>query len=86
MSYIIYALQSESHPWIYVGMTSDLKARLKRHNAGYERATKPYRPFKLIFSEETETRAEARKRERYWKSAAGKRKLKQKSKELGFDF
>jgi hypothetical protein len=31
-----------------VGLTSDLEARLFRHNNGYERTTKPYAPFRLI--------------------------------------
>jgi putative endonuclease len=43
--YTIYALISKSRNWIYVGMTSDFKDRISRHENGYERTTKPYRPF-----------------------------------------
>jgi putative endonuclease len=57
--YTIYAIKSLSRNYIYVGMTSDLEARLKRHNSGYERTTKPYCPFELIFTETVETREKA---------------------------
>jgi putative endonuclease len=44
---------------------------------GYERTTKPYRPFKFIYSEACENRKEARIREKYWKSGIGKEELKE---------
>ena len=59
-----------------LGLTSNLEERLKRHNGFREKTTKPYAPFKLIYFEETETRIEARKREKYWKSRSGKEKLR----------
>jgi len=59
-------------------MTQDLEARIKRHNDGREKTTRAYRPFELIFSESLDVeRAEARKREKYWKSGIGKEKLRQ---------
>ncbi len=73
--YTVYALKSISHQYIYVGLTSDLDARLFRHNAGYEKTTKPYRPYILIYSEKAETRELARIREKYFKSTVGKRFL-----------
>jgi putative endonuclease len=72
----VYAISSLNHNYIYVGMTNNLDARVKRHNDGRERTTKPYRPFKLIFKESCETRPEARLREKYWKSGIGKEKLR----------
>jgi putative endonuclease len=57
-------------------MTQNLEERLKRHNCGYERTTKPYRPFRLIHQEVFATRAEARVREKYLKSGIGKEFLK----------
>jgi len=74
--YIVYAIKSQSRNYIYVGMTSNLEERLHRHNAGYERTTKPYRPFTLIYQEEVDTRMEARKREKYFKRGIGKDFLK----------
>ena len=72
----VYAISSLSHNYIYVGMTSNLEVRLKRHNDGRERTTKPYRPFKLIFQESCNSRPEARLREKFWKSGIGKEKLR----------
>ncbi|MCL5031367.1 MAG: GIY-YIG nuclease family protein [Bacteroidetes bacterium] len=74
--YQVYAIKSINRNYIYVGMTSNLEERLKRHNNGYERTTKPYKPFKLIYSEVYTTRVEARKREKYFKSGIGKEFLK----------
>lgn len=57
-------------------MTQNLGNRLNRHNKGYERTTRPYRPFVLIHQEAFTTRVEARKREKYLKSGIGKEFLK----------
>ncbi|MCO6499727.1 MAG: GIY-YIG nuclease family protein [Vicingus serpentipes] len=74
--YKVYAISSLSKNYIYVGLTSDLDKRLLRHNRGYEKTTKPYAPFKLIYTEECSDRKLARTREKYWKSGTGKEKLK----------
>ena len=74
--YYVYALNSLSRKYIYVGISKDPSQRLIRHNKGYERTTKPYRPFKIILIEEYPTRIEARKREKFLKSGAGKEFLK----------
>ncbi len=73
---VVYAIKSQIRNYIYVGMTSNLNERLRRHNKGYERTTKPYRPFELISSEVFATRAEARIKEMYLKSGIGKEFLK----------
>lgn len=57
-------------------MSSKLEERLERHFKGREKTTRFYRPFELIFKEVTETRLEARKREKYWKSGVGKEQLR----------
>tara|TARA_R110000787_G_scaffold13816_1_gene42959 strand:- start:338 stop:604 length:267 start_codon:yes stop_codon:yes gene_type:complete len=72
----VYAISSLKRNYIYVGLTSDLPSRIDRHNKGYEKTTKPYLPYVLLFSEQVETRLEARKREKYWKSGIGKEKLR----------
>ena len=74
--FFVYALKSINRNYIYVGLTSNIEERLMRHNNGYEKTTKPYSPFKLIYSEKVETRIEARKREKYLKSGIGKEFLK----------
>ena len=74
--YFVYAIKSLRKDWIYVGITNDLQRRLKQHNSGWNKSTKPYRPFELIYSEEQPDRKAARKQEKYLKSSAGKRWLK----------
>ncbi len=72
----VYALKSKIRSYIYVGMTSDINDRIRRHNSGYEKTTRSYRPFELIYLEEFENRQEARIKEKYLKSGVGKEFLK----------
>ena len=72
MSYFVYVLKSKERNYLYVGMTNNLDERLSRHNAGRVNSTKPYKPFDLIYSEECADGLDARKREKYLKSSAGK--------------
>ncbi len=74
--FYIYILKSLKDNRTYVGYTNDLERRLSEHNSGKNIATKNRRPLELIFSEQFETSAEAKKRELYWKSGGGRRKLK----------
>ena len=74
--YTVYALKSKIKKYIYVGMTQNFDQRIGRHNNGYEKTTKPYKPFKLIHREVYPSRIEARKREKYLKSGVGKEFLK----------
>lgn len=74
--YFVYALRSINRNYIYVGMTSDLDKRINAHNRGYERTTKPYLPFNLIYTEKCENRKEARISEKYFKSGVGKEFLR----------
>jgi putative endonuclease len=60
-----------------VGLTANLENRFLRHNFGYEKTTKPYAPFILIFTDECEDRITARSREKYFKTSSGKRKLRE---------
>lgn len=73
----VYAISSKVKPYIYVGMTTDLDRRLREHNGGKSRTTRPYRPFKLIHTEVFSPRLEARAREKQLKSGYGKEFLKQ---------
>jgi len=58
--YSVYAIKSTAHNYIYVGFTNNLTRRLSEHNN----------------SEQTESREEARKKEKYYKSGIGKEFLK----------
>ncbi len=74
--YFVYAIKSVNRNYIYAGLTNDIERRVAEHNAGKNKTTKPYRPFKLIYSESFSTRVEARKKEKYLKSGIGKEYLK----------
>jgi putative endonuclease len=74
--YFVYAISSLNRNYIYVGLSSNLEQRFKRHNDGYEKTTKPYAPFRLIYTENCSDRPSARIREKYWKSGIGKEKLR----------
>ena len=69
----VYILQSLDHPdRFYVGITSDLRARLEKHNAGEVPHTSKYAPWSLktyvAFSDEKQAFAF----EKYLKSASGR--------------
>ena len=74
--FFVYAIKSLVANYIYVGLTDSIERRIKQHNERRVRATKPYRPFKLIHVEEFSTRADARKREVFLKSGVGKEFLR----------
>lgn len=76
MNYI-YLLQSIKDGKTYAGYSCDVSRRLKEHNEGKVKSTKHRRPLKLLFTEKFKTEKEAKKRELYWKSGAGRRKLKE---------
>ena len=69
----VYMIKSIPYPGQhYIGLTSDLKARLKAHNEGRSKHTAKFKPWELItylaFSEESK----AFEFERYLKSGSGK--------------
>lgn len=78
MSFFAYVLYSKSHHRFYKGHCENLDKRLKEHNSGQTKSIKSFLPFELVYFEEFVTRAEAITRERYFKTAAGRRYLKTK--------
>ena len=71
--YFIYVLYSKNFDRYYVGLSSNIELRLKQHNSKKVKSTKAFAPWEIIHFEKFETRIEARKREKYLKSAAGRR-------------
>ncbi len=71
--YCVYIIYSVDFKRYYVGLSSNVSQRLETHNLGVVKSTKAFCPWKIIHTEIFETRIEARKREKYFKSAAGRR-------------
>lgn len=70
MKYCVYMLENESNRH-YVGITTDPARRLVEHNSGSTKSTRPFRPWKIIHTEEFDSRQEACKREWHLKHAKG---------------
>jgi len=62
-NYYAYILRSRINGRHYIGSTENVKHRLLIHNSGQVKATKAYRPWEVIYEEESLTRNEAYKRE-----------------------
>jgi putative endonuclease len=73
--YVVYVLQDDQGK-SYKGMTNNLERRLSEHRQGQTRTTSLMGEVKVIYTEECPNRAEARRREKYLKSAAGRKFLK----------
>ena len=43
--FTVYAIYSDTRNYLYVGLTNNLERRLHEHFQGYNKTTKPYRPF-----------------------------------------
>ncbi len=68
-----YVLFSERYDKIYIEYTSDLESRLLSHNTLATKGwTIKFRPWKLVYKEEFETKKEAMIREKQLKSAKGR--------------
>ncbi|MDR3642115.1 MAG: GIY-YIG nuclease family protein [Candidatus Doudnabacteria bacterium] len=61
---------------LYIGYTTDLRQRFRQHNDGLSIATKPYRPWKLLFYEAYISTKDAKRREMYLKTAKGRTTIK----------
>jgi len=72
-AYVIYSVLFDRY---YKGHCSDLKRRLDGHNSGNTKSTRNFRPWILVYSESFTMLEEAIKREKYYKTAAGRRFLK----------
>jgi putative endonuclease len=73
----VYALASLEKEYIYVGLSLDVVRRISEHQRGKEPTTRAYRPFEVVLIEVLPNRMEARKREKFLKSGAGKEFLKE---------
>jgi putative endonuclease len=76
LPFCVYILFSKKDFQLYTGFTSNLEARIKKHNSGGNKSTSYRRPLVLIFCEFYLFEDDARKREGYFKTTMGKKALK----------
>jgi len=74
--FYVYAIVSSFSRRIYVGIARFPEKRLIDHNKGKTRSTRLYIPWRLFYTEYCGEATVAREREKYFKSAAGKRRLR----------
>jgi len=73
--FFVYVLRSGVTGRLYVGSTQDVQDRLRRHNEGRSKATRHGAPWVLLHTEAFATRAEAVRREGYYKTGHGRTEL-----------
>ncbi len=77
MKFTVYVLKDEAGK-LYKGCSNNLERRLIQHKRGHTITTAKMRHLSVVYKEEFISFDEARKREVYFKTAAGRRFLKQK--------
>ena len=80
MMFYTYVLKSEKNGRLYTGFTNDLRKRFKEHNSGKSLYTAKRGPFKLIYYEACHNQYDAMTREKYLKTAMGKRYIQNRLK------
>ncbi|HLC89402.1 MAG TPA: GIY-YIG nuclease family protein [Patescibacteria group bacterium] len=74
--YYVYILQSKKDKQFYTGYTDNLRRRLKLHIMGKIGSTKNRLPVELVYYEACRHQQDATHREKYLKTAWGKRYIK----------
>lgn len=78
----VYVLYSESDRGLYIGYSTDLRRRLKQHDAGLAPSTSFRRPWRLAYYEAYVEADDALGREKFLKSGAGRRHLQKQCREF----
>ncbi|MBT8186632.1 MAG: GIY-YIG nuclease family protein [Maribacter sp.] len=78
MKYYVYVLRSINFERNYIGFTNNLSKRLRQHNAGKTKSTKPYLPWAILFFESFSTKKEALEREKFLKTGKGREYIKKR--------
>ena len=78
--YYVYVIQSQKDREFYTGYTCNITKRLFEHNKGIVPSTKDRLPMCLVYWEGCLNQQDATKREKYLKTAWGKRYIKNRLK------
>jgi len=76
LPFCVYVLFSQKDFQLYTGFSSNIEARVKKHNSGGNKSTSYRRPLILVFCEFYIFEEDARKREMYFKTSMGKKAIK----------
>ena len=76
MKFYVYILHSQDLDKYYIGQTYNIEIRLEKHKLKTTRFTKRVDDWKLVYSEEFETRAKAMQREKFIKKQKSKEYIK----------
>ena len=76
LPYCVYVLLSGKDFLLYIGYSSDLAARKRKHDLGGVKSTAPRRPLELIYCEYFLFKADAMRREGYFKTSMGRKAIK----------
>ena len=72
MTFSVYVLYSDTFQKYYTGYSGNLEIRLKSHNEFGKGWTSKYRPWRLIFRKEFDTKSEAMAHEAWLKTGVGR--------------
>ncbi len=73
--FYFYILRSIKNNKLYLGFTPDLKDRIKSHNNGENKATKPNIPYELIYYSAFKNKKDALNCEQYFKTTSGWKRI-----------
>ncbi len=78
--FYVYIIYSPTAKKKYTGFTVDLEARILQHNEGFPGSfTNNKGPWILIYSETFDNKADALKREKFFKTGSGRDFIKEKT-------
>jgi len=80
MNYFLYILFSESLNRYYIGHTSNINERIRKHNSNHKGFTGKTNDWILIYSESFETKEQAYARERQVKKWKNRKKIEELTK------
>jgi putative endonuclease len=70
--FYVYVLHSRKTGRRYIGSCENVCERIRRHNAGHSKAARHGVPWILVHSEAFANRADAARKERYYKTGKGR--------------
>lgn len=67
--HFVYFVKSDKDKSYYVGSTENVERRVQEHNVGKTKSLKSKLPVQLVYTEQFESKTDARKREIYLKKS-----------------